>query len=99
MDAVADPLPVDLYIYYRVIDTAEAVARVRALQAAVAARSGVRGRLMRRRDEDATLMEIYPAVLDPAAFEAVLEEEVASHGLAELIEPGTARHVERFICA
>lgn len=99
MDTVADPFPVDLYIYYRVVDTVEAIPRVRAMQAAVAARCGVRGRLMRRCDEDTTLMEVYPAVLDPADLEAVLDEEVAAHGLAELIEPGTARHIERFICA
>lgn len=99
MSDAADPIPVDYYIYYRVGDTVEAIARAHAMQNAVAARTGVRGRLMRRRDDDATLMEVYPAVIDLDVFEAALDEEVAAAGISDLIEPGAARHTERFICA
>jgi hypothetical protein len=94
-----DNTTVDLYIYYRVEDVAAALPRVRAMQDALADRSGVRGRLMRRHDDDVTLMEIYPDVIDAAVFEALLADEVATHGLESLIAPGAARHTERFVCA
>lgn len=52
---------------------------------------GVRGRWMRRRDDPTTYMEVYEAVADEAAFEAVLEREGAKLGVA--------RRLERFLCA
>ena len=46
---------------------------------------------MRRRDDPTTYMEVYEAVADEAAFEAVLEREGAKLGVA--------RRLERFLCA
>ena len=99
----SDTAPVHYYIYYRIrddIDRDDAHAGVRAMQAALAARTSVRGRLMERRGDDATWMEIYESVADAAAFEVALAAETEAHGLAGLIEPGSARHIERFVeCA
>lgn len=92
-------IPVDLYIYYRVDDVAAAIPRVRAMQRALAEQSGVAGRLMQRRDDATTLMEIYPGVSNCAPFEALLDEAVHEHGVDTLIAAGAARHTERFTCA
>lgn len=89
---------IDLYVYYKVReDAADGLApRVRALQADVAARHGVRGQLKRRpgaRDGLQTWMEVYPAVGQD--FAALLDEAVARSGLeSQLAGP---RHAEAFI--
>jgi hypothetical protein len=91
------------FVYYRIradVDRDDAHASIRAMQAALARRTGVAGRLMERRGDDATWMEIYESVSDPAGFEAALETETEAHRLGGLIEPGSARHIEHFIeCA
>lgn len=99
MVPAADPIPLDYYIYYRVRDPVAACERVRAMQDEVAARTGVRGRLMCRADDDGTLMEVYPAVVDPDAFESALEAALDAHQVSALVAEGAARHVERFRCA
>lgn len=98
MSTPAQSSVVELYIYYRVDDVAAAIERAQAMQQALATRSGIRGRLMQRRDDAHTLMEIYPGVTDAAAFETALAEAVTACGLDALVQPGTARHVERFAC-
>lgn len=92
-------IPVELYIYYRVADPDAALPRVRAMQGALAASHGVRGRLLQRRDDAQTLMEIYTGLSDAAAFERALDAAVLEHGLDALLMAGTARHTERFTCA
>lgn len=91
------------FIYYRVraeLDRDDIQAGVRAMQAALARRTGVAGRVLYRAHEDATWMEIYEGVRDAAAFEVALAAEVAAHDLDALVEPGAARHTERFVeCA
>lgn len=91
------------YVYYRVrgdTEREDAHASVRAMQAALTRSTGVEGRLMERFGDDVTWMEVYEAVEDTAAFEAALRVEVEHHGLADLVEPGSARHLERFVeCA
>lgn len=89
---------IDLYVYYKVreIDAAALAPRVRALQAELAARHGVHGRLKRRpeaRDGLQTWMEVYPAAGD--GFAELLADAVAQAGL----ESGLAgpRHAEVFI--
>jgi uncharacterized protein DUF4936 len=92
-------VPVSYYIYYRVRAHAEredAHATVRAMQAALAKRTGVQGRLLERCGEDVTWMEIYENVRDTVAFEIALQEEMTIQDLEALIEPGSARHMERF---
>lgn len=94
--------PVDYYVYYRIDATSgdsapAALRQIRAMQEALAARTGIVGQLMRRRDDHTTLMEIYPGVGDPPTFEQALDAAVEASGIAALIEPGSARHIERFI--
>ena len=98
MNTAALPSVTELYIYYRVHDTDAAIERAHAMQHALAAQSGIRGRLLQRRDDPDTLMEIYTGITDVAAFEAALAAAVTACGLDTLIQPGAARHVERFTC-
>ncbi len=87
------------YIYYRIrnaIDADDAQASVRAMQAALAKRTGVTGRLLRRAHDTMTWMEIYEGVTDPNAFEAALRAETESHRLDALVDTGGVRHIERF---
>lgn len=99
--SAADPIAVDFYIYYRVnsVDLEEAFERVHAMLADVETQTGIRGRLMRRRDDDTTLMEVYPGVIDLEAFERILEQALDTHRVGKLLAEGSGRHLERFICA
>lgn len=101
--ALSETARIHYFVYYRIradVDRDDAHANVRAMQVTLAARTKVSGRLMERRGDDATWMEIYESVADPAAFEAALAAETEVHRLADLIEPGSARHLERFVeCA
>lgn len=94
---------VHYYVYYRVrsdVGHEDAEATVRAMQAALERRTGIAGRLMERRDDAVTWMEVYEGVADPDAFEAALRIEANAHRLASIVEPGFARHTERFVeCA
>jgi hypothetical protein len=98
MAAAGDRL--DYYIYYRLragLDEVAAHEVVRAMQAGLAARfAGLRPRLLQRTNDARTWMEIYPDVADAAAFEAALEEAVATRRLGRLLEDGAVRHLECF---
>jgi hypothetical protein len=86
------------YVYYKCPRTlrGETIARVRSMQASLAARSGVMGRLVQRvdADTDTTLMEIYEHIEKTEPFAAALEGALAGSGLAA--ELSLARHTERF---
>jgi hypothetical protein len=86
------------YVYYKVPrENAErARAAVEQLQRDVAAGTGVQGRLLRRRDEETTWMEIYENVPDAGKLEAALAEQARRHGIAALLAPGSARKTEIF---
>ena len=79
------------YVYYKVKpEQAQEIRRaVEAMFRVIEMHCGVRGRLMRRRDDPVTYMEVYEEVADERAFEALLEREGATLGLQ--------RHVERFV--
>jgi hypothetical protein len=79
------------YVYYKVTpDQADGVRlAAQSLFKKVEEVCGVRGRLMRRRDDPATYMEVYEAVADEPAFEALLEREGKALGIA--------RRLERFV--
>jgi hypothetical protein len=79
------------YVYYKVTpDQADSVRlAAQSLFKKVQEECGVRGRLMRRRDDPATYMEVYEGVADESAFEALLEREGQASGIA--------RHLERFV--
>jgi len=86
------------YVYYRV--PAENVDRARAavesIQRELSGVSGVTGRLLRRRDDASTWMEVYEKVPDAARFEAQLSALVERHALAALLVPGSSRKLEVF---
>jgi hypothetical protein len=88
----------NFYIYYRVpAQNAErARAVVRELQRELSDVAGIDGRLLRRRDDEITWMEIYENVQDGARFEAELAKLVEHHGLLALLVPGSSRKQEVF---
>jgi predicted kinase len=78
---------VDLYVYYKVreLDAAALAPRVRAMQAALAARHGAASQLKRRpasQDGLQTWMEVYPGVHD--GFADALAQAAADAGLDAL---------------
>ena len=87
------------YIYYRVaLERADEARRVvAAIQDEVLKHTGVRGRLLRRRDDPATWMEIYDDVADEKAFVASLSAAVERQGFQRLIVPGSSRIAEIFV--
>ncbi len=100
LSATAALPPVHCYIYYRLradLDPQLAQASICAMQASLAQRTGVHGRLLRRAEDADTWMEAYEGVETWPQFAVALDEEVAAHRIGELLEPGGARHLERFI--
>lgn len=85
------------YIYYRVEDNdAETETQVRAMQARLACRSGVNGRLLKRRDDPHTWMEIYENVADSSNFEQQLAHAVSEFEVEMFLAGDRQRVVERF---
>jgi hypothetical protein len=84
------------YVWYRLAtDPADARAAIDALQRSVARRTGVRGRVLARRDDRGiTWMETYEDVRDADAFEAALDAAAVETGAHALADGG--RHAERF---
>ena len=91
-------MKLNFYIYYRVPaqNAEQARAVVNALQRELSDIAGIGGRLLRRRDDETTWMEIYENVQDGARFEAELAKLVERHGLAALLVPGSSRKQEVF---
>lgn len=95
-----DTAPLAYYVYYRLsagVDTVEAAQRITRMQQSLADSTGIRGRLLQRKDDPSTWMEIYEPVMESAVFELALQHAVIVSGIAGLIEPGSARHLERFV--
>jgi len=86
------------YIYYRVpqVNAQRARAAVGALQRELFQATGIGGRLLRRRDDETTWMEIYESVPDGAGFEVKLTELVERHGVLAWLAPGSSRKQEVF---
>lgn len=86
------------YVYYKVPRENAARARdvIERLQRDLAAATGVHGRLLRRRDDETTWMEIYEDVREAAALESALDELARRHDIAALLAPGSARRREVF---
>ena len=88
--------PTHFYVWYTVTgDLHAAVTAVGAAFEAIRERTGVAGRLLARRDDPSTWMEIYEDVDEPFAFERVLNAVVVEHGVLQFIDGGK-RHTERF---
>ncbi len=84
------------YVYYRIsADTPAARATIAALMAEVEARTGVSGRLLVRRDDASTWMEVYAPVTRATSFVRILERLAGEFGAAALTRDGK-RHVEPF---
>ncbi len=87
------------YIYYRVQgDVVAARKAVDALIRDLGIQCAVKGRVLVRRDDPRTWMEIYERVADADAFELALAAAVVRHGCARFCESGK-RHVEPFVAA
>lgn len=86
------------YVYYKVParSSDEARAAVGALQRELAEATGSTGRLLRRRDDPTTWMEVYENVPDPAQFEEKLAQLVERHRVSALLAPGSSRRQEVF---
>lgn len=83
-----------LYLYYKVAHfDAGLHRRLLALQQELCTRCGVTARLLRRRDDPTTWMEVYEGIADDTAFAASLAEAAERHGVSALIG---ARHAEWF---
>ena len=86
------------YIYYKVQaeNAARAHAAVGTLQRELADATGIVGRLLCRRDDTTTWMEIYENVAAPVPFETKLRELAERHGVSSLLQPGSSRKQEIF---
>ena len=86
------------YIYYRVAqEKAEnCELRVLELMAALKERTGVAGRLLRKRSEPYLWMEVYENVRDDAKFELELEQASTELKLGECLQEGSTRRRECF---
>lgn len=88
---------VHYYVWYRVAgDPSAARAAVDATLHDVFRHAGVTGRVLVRRDDPRTWMEVYEHVGDAPLFERELAAAVLRHRLAEHAEGG-ARHLEPFV--
>jgi hypothetical protein len=86
------------YVYYKVPagNPAPARAAVDALQRALAEATGIAGRLLSRRDDPSTWMEVYENVSDSTRFEATLAELAERYRVSALLAPGSSRRQEVF---
>jgi hypothetical protein len=85
------------YVWYRVAgDPVAARAAVDGLLAHLFLHAGVTGRVLVRRDDPRTWMEIYEHVADVPLFERELAAGVARHDVTRWTEGGT-RHTEPFV--
>ncbi|MFC3531044.1 DUF4936 family protein [Vogesella facilis] len=86
-------MALSLYIYYRVDGNfLPAQQQANALLAEIQQKTGIAGRLLRRRDDAQTWMEIYEPIGDAAAFGAALQAAVARQPLLAALQ----RHEEWF---
>lgn len=86
------------YVYYKVADPDSTATRAaaNAVIDTVRNETGIAGRLLRRRDDAHTWMEVYENVAREN-FEAELAAAVGRAGLQRHLVPGTARRFETFI--
>jgi Domain of unknown function (DUF4936) len=85
------------YVWYRIVgDPAAARAAIDALLADLFRHAGVTGRVLVRRDDPRTWMEIYEHVADVPLFERELAASAARHAVAHWAEDGK-RHTEPFV--
>jgi len=85
------------YVWYTVErdDAHELEQAVRSMQARLACRTGVVGRLLKRREAPDTWMEVYEKVTDPGAFEPALASLVDQYDIEVRLRD--RRHTECFV--
>lgn len=87
------------YVWYRI--EGDFVAARNAVDAVVrdlAIQCGVKGRVLVKREDPRTWMELYERVGDPVAFELALSAAVVRHAVTRFAEGGK-RHTEAFVAA
>lgn len=93
----ARPPVTHYYIWYRVEgDVAAARSAVDAVLRDMSIQCGVAGRVLVKRDDPRTWMEIYEKVGDAQGFEVALSVAVQRHGAGRVAEGGR-RHTEAFV--
>ena len=92
----SEALSFSYYIYYRVAQPARARTLVRDIQTELKSRTGIDGRMLRKRDDPTTWMEIYEGVGDAGAFERCLAAAVQATSFAAVLVTGGVRHTECF---
>ncbi len=83
-------------IYYRVSEPGRARTLARRVLAAVESGTGIAGRLLHRRDDPSTWMEIYEGVADADAFERCLGAIVQTADFNTILAGDGLRHLECF---
>ncbi|MCP5278765.1 MAG: DUF4936 family protein [Thiobacillus sp.] len=84
-----------IYVWYRVEkDDRDTENAVRGMMARLACRSGVAGRLLKKRDEPRLWMEVYAGVADQDGFERLMAQKVDEFDLGMFIDG--ERRVEAF---
>lgn len=69
---------------------------VRLVQSALKNETGIDGRLLRKRDDPSTWMEIYEGVGDAGKFEQCLAAVLQATDFAAALATGSVRHMECF---
>ncbi|MDC7714234.1 DUF4936 family protein [Vogesella sp. LYT5W] len=83
-----------LYVYYRVQDNILPIRQqIASLMAEIEKTTGIKGRLLQRRDDAQTWMEVYEPVADADALQQVLQDALATRPLLAAL----ARHEEWFV--
>jgi hypothetical protein len=84
-----------IFIYYRVKDRdqGEAESLIRSMQARLACRSGVAGRLLKKRSQPGLWMEIYEPVTQLQVFERLLGQLEDEFGVAMFIDGDRNREI------
>ena len=83
------------FVWYRVrADERETETVIRHMMARLACRSGVAGRLLKKREEPRLWMEVYEGVGDPVGFERLLAQAVAEFDVEMFCDD--SRHGECF---
>ncbi|MDC7705646.1 DUF4936 family protein [Vogesella indigofera] len=83
-----------LYIYYRVQDNILPIRQqTETLLAEIEKTTGIKGRLLQRRDDTQTWMEVYEAVADADALQQALQRALTTQPLLAAL----SRHEEWFV--
>ncbi len=83
-----------LYVYYRVQDNILPIRQqIASLMAETEKTTGIKGRLLQRRDDAQTWMEVYEPVADADALQQALQDALATRPLLAAL----ARHEEWFV--